>query len=141
MFIIWIIVFIVLSILELLTINLVSIWFATGALITAILSLFIEDELILYTTFAITSLISLILTRRITKKILVKDTIPTNTDRLIGKTGIVTKDITKTSYGEVKIDGKYWTAISNTKIDENKQVEIISIEGVKLKVKEVKEEN
>ena len=141
MFYTWLIVFITLSIIELITINLVSIWFAIGALITAILSIFINNEIILYSTFAITSLISLLLTRKITKKLSKKETIPTNLDRIIGKIGIATKEINKLSPGEVKIDGKYWSAISNSKIEKNKRVEILEIIGVKLKVKEVKEEN
>ena len=51
--------------------------------------------------------------------------------------GIVTQDIDKLKPGEVKVDGKMWTAISDKEIKKGKVVEILKIEGVKLKVKEI----
>lgn len=140
MFTCWLVIFIILLIIEIATINLVSIWFAIGALITAIFSLFIEDTLILSSIFAIVSILTLILTKGFVKKFSRKETIPTNIDRIIGKIGIVTKEISKLDPGEVKVEGKYWTAIASSKIKKDSQVEIIAIDGVKLKVKKVKEE-
>jgi len=55
--------------------------------------------------------------------------------------GIVTEEITKLEPGEVKVDGKKWSAISSKKIKVGSKVEILSIDGVKLNVKEVKEED
>ena len=55
--------------------------------------------------------------------------------------GIVTEEISKLNPGEVKVDGKRWTAISDKKIKKDSKVEILAIEGVKLLVKEVKEED
>ena len=141
MFTIWFSVFIILTIIELITINLVTIWFAIGALITMICTLFIDDTIILSSIFAFTSLLTLISTKSIIKNFSKKETIPTNADRIIGKTGIVTQDISPLEPGEVKIDGKYWSAISKNKILKNEKVKILSIEGVKLKVEKIKEEN
>ena len=61
----------------------------------------------------------------------------TNLDRVIGMTGVVTEEIRKNNPGEVKVDGKKWTAISKKKIEKDKDVKIIAIEGVKLIVEEV----
>ena len=46
--------------------------------------------------------------------------------------------INKLEPGEVKVDGKKWSAISNKKINVGSKVEILSIDGVKLLVKETK---
>ena len=55
--------------------------------------------------------------------------------------GVVTETITNNNVGEVKVDGKKWSAISTKKITTGSKVEILAIDGVKLKVKEIKEEN
>lgn len=141
MFNTWLIIFIILVVIELLTINLVTIWFAIGALVAAITSLFTNNKIILCSIFTIVSIISLVLTKEIIKRTKSEKTIATNLDRIIGKVGIVTKDITTLEPGEVKVDGKYWSAISTSKIKKNSTVEILSIDGVKLKVKMTKEKN
>ena len=50
--------------------------------------------------------------------------------------GIVTEEITKKRPGEVKVDGKKWTAISDKKIKIDSTVRVLEIDGVKLKVEE-----
>ena len=53
--------------------------------------------------------------------------------------GIVTEKITKKIPGEVKVDGKYWTAFSEETINVNESVEILEINSTKLKVKRMEE--
>lgn len=137
----WLILFVILIILELCTINLTTIWFAFGALLAYVTSLFFDNVLIQTTVFLIVSVATLIFTRPIVKKYLLKKPSRTNADMLIGKVGIVTKEIVKDNVGEVKIDGKYWSAKSNKKIKEGSKVEILSIEGVKLIVEKKEEDN
>jgi membrane protein implicated in regulation of membrane protease activity len=137
----WMIIFIVLILLELATINLVSIWFAIGSLASFILSFFVGNVAYQVAVFVGVSFISLLLTRNFVKKVKGNNIIPTNLDRVIGKIGIVTEEITKLEPGEVKVDGKKWSAIANKKIKVGSKVEILSIDGVKLNVKEVKEED
>ena len=136
----WMIVFLILVFVELATVNLVSIWFAVGALCSFIVSYFIDLIYIQIITFILVISISLLLTRRIVDKLKIKK-VATNLDRVIGKIGIVTVEITKLEPGEVKVDGKKWSAISTKKISVGSKVEILSIDGVKLKVKEIKEED
>ena len=62
----------------------------------------------------------------------------TNFDRIIGMEAIVTEEISKNKIGEVKVDGKRWSAYSDKKIKVGSTVRVLSIEGVKLKVIEVK---
>lgn len=136
----WMIVFLVLIFVELITVALVSIWFAIGALAAFLTSLIVDDIYIQLGVFIVVSSISLLLTRKIINKINNKK-VPTNLDRVIGKVGVVTEDITKLEPGEVKVDGKKWSAISTKKINVGSKVEILSIDGVKLKVKEIKEDD
>ena len=137
----WLILFVILIILELCTINLTTIWFAFGALLAYVTSLFFDNVIIQTTVFLVVSVATLIFTRPIVKNYLLKKPSRTNADMLIGKVGIVTKEIVKDNVGEVKIDGKYWSAKSNKKIKEGSKVEILSIEGVKLIVEKKEEDN
>ena len=64
---------------------------------------------------------------------------PTNLDMVVGKTGVVTEKIEKDGIGEVKVLGKKWSAYSDKEVEENSKVKVLSINGVKLKVEEIKE--
>lgn len=135
----WIIVFLVFTIIEIITINLVTIWFAIGAISAAIAALITDSVWIQLTIFFIASIITLIVTKPIKEKI-TKNTNPTNLDRVIGMTGIVTEDIEEDEVGEVKVDGKLWSAISedNQQIKKGQKVEILEIKSTKLIVKKNK---
>ncbi len=136
---VWLIFFVILVIIELITVNLVTIWFALGALITSLVSLYTTDTVILLAFFVITSLLLLILTKPVVKKLKVKKVVATNLDQVIGKTGIVSVPIEKDKIGEVKVLGKTWSAYSDKEISKDKKVKILSISGVKLKVEEKEE--
>lgn len=137
----WMIIFIALVLLELATVNLVSIWFALGALASFVLSFWVDNVTWQIALFVLVSFISLLLTRSFVNKIRGGKVVPTNLDRVIGQIGLVTEEINKLEPGEVKVDGKRWSAISSKKIKVGSKVEILSIDGVKLNVKEIKEEN
>jgi membrane protein implicated in regulation of membrane protease activity len=57
----------------------------------------------------------------------------TNVDSLIEQEAIVTKKITKFERGEIKIQGKYWTAVAenNEELKEDDNCIVIRFEGVK----------
>ena len=132
LWIIWLIVIIALSFLEAATVNLVSIWFIASALVSLILSFFELSFLIQFAVFVLLGVFLMITT----KPILPKD-IKTNFDRIIGMTGLVTEEITKNAIGEIKVDGKRWSAISTDKISAGENVIVESIDGVKCKVKKI----
>ncbi len=134
----WLIVVIILSVVECMTIDLVTIWYIASGLCTIVLSLFIDNFVIQFAFFTILGTILLITTKSFLKDVLKSKDIKTNFDRVIGMKGIVTEEINENSIGEVKVDGKRWSAISDKKIDLNKEVIILDIDGVKLKVEEVK---
>lgn len=135
----WLIFFIILVIVELITVNLVTIWFAFGALVTSLVSLYTTDTVILLAVFTLVSLLLLLITKPVVKKLKVKKVVATNLDQVIGKTGVVTETIAKDKIGEVKVLGKRWSAYSDREISKDKKVKILSISGVKLKVEEKEE--
>ncbi len=134
----WLIVAIVLSIIELGTISLVSVWFIVSALISLLLALFGFSLYIQIVNFVILGIILLIFTRKPLLKYLNKTKQKTNADRILDMTGLVTEEIDIDQPGEVKVDGKKWTAIAKEKIAKGKKVKILKIEGVKLLVEEEK---
>ena len=139
MTIFWFILFLVALVVELLTAGLVSIWFAIGALCTMGISYLTKNIVIQLLAFITISVLTLILTKPLIKKFKAFDVQPTNSDRVIGKLADVTKDITPNNFGEVKIFGEYWTAISEEKIKAGAKVRVKAIEGVKLIVEKEEE--
>ena len=108
-------IFIVLLLIEICTVNLVSIWFAIGALASLCVSVFTNNMLIQLIVFIVVSLIALIITKPLFKKMKVRHQ-STNLDRVVGMEGIVTEDISKFKIGEVKVDSKRWSAKSDEEI-------------------------
>ena len=137
----WLVLFIVLVFIELVTVNLVTIWFAIGSLVSFFVSLFTDNTSLQIGIFVVVSFIALLLTKKFVNKVKNKQIIPTNLDRVIGKIGIVTETISPLKIGEVKVDGKRWSAISDTEIKLNEKVKILAIDGVKLKCLRVEEKN
>ena len=135
--IIWLVIIGVLAFVEALTVNLVTIWFIASALVSLVLSFFKVKTSIQVAVFVILGVILLITTRKPLQNLVNKTKTRTNADRILDMEGIVTEDITKTEAGEVKVDGKKWTAIADKEIKKGSTVKILKIEGVKLIVEEV----
>lgn len=135
----WLILVIILSIIEISTVNLVTIWFVASGIITLGLSFIIKDSAILTTIFIILGLIFLVISRPIVNKLRNKDNTKTNLDRIIGSIAIVTEEISKNVVGEVKVDGKRWSAISKDKCLKGSTVKVLKIDGVKLIVEKESE--
>ena len=131
----WLIAFLVFLTIEMITINLVSIWFAIGAIVSMGLAYFTNNVLIQMIVFIVVSLVTLLITKPLVKKFKKVDFVPTNSDRVIGKVGEVTKRITPDEYGEVKVFGTLWTDFSDDVLNVGDKVIITNIEGVKLIVK------
>lgn len=139
MFYVWLLIIILLTIVEIITVNFVTIWFVASGLISLILSFFTDNFLLQVGVFTILGIILLLTTRPVVNKVIKKNNIPTNTDRIIGMKGIVTENISSTEYGEVKVDGKRWTAMSKEELSIGSIVKILKIDGVKLEVEKWEE--
>lgn len=134
----WIILAVVLGLFEAATVSLVSIWGAAAAVLCAVLSAFCVPAKIVSYTFVIATLVLVLLTRPLSKKLVGGRQTATNADRVIGAEGKVTKKIEKFSPGEVKVFGQIWTAESENgkEIEAENSVTVCEIKGVKLIVKE-----
>ena len=135
----WIITIIFLIFLEALSVNLTSVWFVISGIVSLILSFFIDSFIIQFSVFVILGVILLITTKPILKKFIKVNNEKTNLDRVIGMKGVVTSKIEPLSVGEVKVDGKRWSAISDSVIEQNEIVEVLKIDAVKLIVKKEEE--
>lgn len=131
----WFIIFIVLLIIEIFTVNLVTIWFAIGALAAIISTYFTDNLIIQISIFIVVSILMLIILKPLTKRFRNKKAVATNLDRVIGMEAIVTEEISKNKIGEVRVDGKKWSAVADEKIPVDTVVRVQKIEGVKLIVK------
>ena len=136
----WLVVVVLLAIIEASTVNLVSIWFVISGLVALIVSLFTEAFYIQFGVFVLLGIILLVITKPAMNKMLKEKETKLNLERIIGMEGIVTEEIEKNKIGEVKVDGKLWSAISDVKTPVNSVVKAVSIEGVKLVVEKVQEE-
>ena len=91
--------------------------------------------------FVVVSGILVIATRPIIKKFNSKEDIPTNSDRLIGMTRVITKKVVGEEKGEIKVNYQKWTAIcKNEEVFEVGEKALVRyIDGNKLIVEKVNE--
>ena len=137
--VIWLGLFVLFLVIEIITMGLTTIWFAGGALIAflvAILGLGPEVQIVV---FAIVSLILLSVTRPLAMKYFNQDRQKTGAELLIGQKALVLEDIdTLAAKGRVEVRGQEWAAKTDApdgKIPKNTVVVIEGIQGVKLIVK------
>jgi membrane protein implicated in regulation of membrane protease activity len=136
----WLLLAVLLIIVEAISFNLITTWFAIGAVAAMFVSLILPTNLtVQIITFIIVSLLVLATIRNFAVNKLKAGHIKTNVSSLIGKKGVVTKTIESYVNGEVKLEGNYWTAksVDGTTIEANSVVEILEISGVKLIVKTI----
>lgn len=133
---VWLGVTVVFALIEAATVQLTTIWFAAGAFISMLLTLFgVKSIPIQILVFAVVSLASLIATRPLVKKVINSKKQPTNADMNIGETGVVTEEIDNiNAVGTVSLKGTLWTArsLDGSVIEKDELVKVIRIEGVKL---------
>lgn len=133
----WFCLFLVLLILEIMTINLVSVWFAIGAVFAFFTSLLMDNFLVELFVFIIVSIIVLVITKPFLKRVKMKRKESMNADRIIGQNALVVKDIRKYELGEVKVLGNIWTAISDEEFSMGEEVIVDKIDGVKVWVRKI----
>ena len=140
MIIIWFVIIIVAALIEMNTMDLTSIWFSVGALVAFILSLAQVGMTLQIVAFIVVSVGFIVFLRPVVKNYFKTNSISTNSDRLVGKVATCTKPIGVGERGEVKIDGKYWLAVTSgdEEIEIDEKVEVLAIEGVKLIVDKIR---
>jgi len=134
----WTILAILLTVAEGLTMGLTTIWFAIGALAALVAAALHLNIVVQVVVFILVSVLSLIYTRPIAMRVLKIGATKTNAASLIGRKGIVQKEILPFATGQVKVNGQIWTAKGideEVEIPIGEEVLIKRIDGVKLIVK------
>ncbi len=135
----WLIILAVLIFIEMMTLGLTTIWFAGGALVAFIVSLFIDNLMIELFVFVVVSIILLYFTRPIVIKYFNSKRSRTNYEGVIGKEALVTIGIDNiNAVGQVTVDGQVWSArsLEGNVIEKGTKIKIQGISGVKLIVTE-----
>lgn len=130
----WLSVAVVFGVIEIATVNFYTIWLSISAILVMILSFFVPDLVVQIVVFAIVSLLLVLLSEKIIKKVIFnsKDNIPMNVDAMRGKHGIVISRIRNDrGEGVVKIGGVSWSArsVDGEEVPENTKIQVVRIEG------------
>ena len=137
----WLVAMVLFLVLEAVSVNIVSVWFAFGALAALITGLAGGEIWLQLTVFLAVSGITLALLRPIARKLTAPTTPRTNVDALIGSAGYVTAALDNlSSQGQVKLGGMPWSARSTSgdPIAEGSLVRVDKVEGVKVYVSPVR---
>ena len=133
--IMWLLLIIAFVVIEALTAQMLCIWFAGGALVALVSSLFDMPLGFQITAFAVLSVALLVLTRPVVKKMSRGPRVRTNADRVIESIAVVTEEIDNLkSLGAVTVGGKVWSARAKgeSPIPVGARVIVLAIEGVKV---------
>lgn len=134
--IMWIVLAVVFAVIEAVTFQIVTLWFAVGAVGAIIANVLGASSLIQLIVFVAVSILTLVIARPYLKKFTKTKVQPTNADVCIGKQAVVTEEINNTlGTGQAKIRGIVWTARSEDEgavIPKDTLVTVKRIEGVKL---------
>ncbi|MDD4815997.1 MAG: NfeD family protein [Clostridia bacterium] len=135
---IWTIIIAVSLVVEFATMQLVSVWLALGALVGLVLALIggigIEVQIVVAVLIAVGSIIGL---RKFALKFLNNKSEDQKAEMLIGKKSKIVEEIDNENFGTIKINGVLWTAYADKKILKNEEVEVVEVNGNKLKVKKI----
>ena len=132
---IWLGAMVALCVLEAVTIAMICIWYAGGALVAlfaAMLGASVPAQIII--CLAVGTVLMLVFRKWVIAKVNTRRE-RTNSDRVIGELAFVTEAIdNRQGIGAVKVQGKEWSARADSgeAIEKDVQVKILRIEGVRL---------
>ena len=106
-----------------------------GAFVTAICSVFTVPLWAQWVIFIMVSLVSIYTLRPLARKYLKNHEKKSNVDALIGKKAQITETINPPALGLIKIEGEVWRAEASENIEKGALVEVVAVEGTRLKVR------
>lgn len=138
---IWICIIVGTLVLEVITMDVVSIWFTIGAIVPLILSATNacgwELQVILFIVISAALILSL---RKVTMKYLFKNSNEkTNLDAIVGKKYRLLEKTDFETLGSIKINGVVWSVagVNQETIEKDELVEVVKVAGNKLQVKKI----
>ncbi len=133
---IWIAVIVLAIIVEILTDQLIAIWFIPGAAVGVILAFADVDTIWQVLIFLVATVIGIAVGKTLLSKKLRKTSTKTNIDAIIGERCIVTERIDNyAGCGQAKVKGQVWSARGvgeNDVFEVGEALHVVAIEGVKL---------
>ena len=135
--VVWLILLVVFIAAEAATVQLVSVWFAVGALAAMVVSLLGGELWLQVVVFFILSIAWPVAKKRLKPKV-----VATNADALVGRLCTVTEEIDPIEGGRVRLGDVTWSARSENgdRISAGARVRVLNIQGAKVFVEEVKKE-
>lgn len=136
----WLIVCGVCLITEIFTVSFLMFFPGVGAFLAFLAALLGASITVQSIIFVVSSALMIIFIRPLVTKFFKTKDVKMNSDALIGKKGIVLKDIKGTEkVGQVKVSGEVWSAVTeeDKEILKDSKITVLAISGVKLIVKEV----
>ncbi len=135
----WLFLFVLFLVIEIISLGLTTIWFALGAIVAYVITLFTHSWLLEFIAFLLVSVLSFLYTRPIAIKYFNFKRTATNIETLVGQNALVLETIDSLhNTGKVEVHGQEWSAKSTNPsmiLEKGKVVIIEGIEGVKLVVK------
>lgn len=135
LWIVWLALFVILLVVEAMGPGLVCLWFAFGALVAFVLNLCGASLTVQVVTFAVSSLVFVVLLRPLAKRYVNDRKTATNADAILGREGVVVQEIDAVKgTGQVKAQGQLWTARGADAgvLQPGTPVRVLRIEGAKL---------
>ena len=132
--IIWLVLMVGFLVAEAVTVTMVSLWFAAGALVALLVSLLHLKIWIQITLFILVSGVLLACLRPMVRRHFTPSLTRTNVDAIVGTKGVVTVEIDNVcAAGQVKLNGMEWSARSadGSIIPAGTLIRVDRIEGVK----------
>ena len=136
----WLIVCGLCLILEIFTVGFLLFFPGVGAFLAFITALLGANITIQIIVFALSTTLMILFIRPLVAKFFKTKDVQMNSNALIGKSGIVLKDIIgEDTVGQVKVQGEIWSAIcaKDVEIKKDTKITVKAISGVKLIVEEV----
>ena len=141
---IWLGLFILLLVIEIITVGLTTIWFAAGALAALAANVLGANLIIQIIIFLAVSVVLLIFTRPWAEKHLNRKRVRTNYEREIGKVIRITEKVDNLDQtGKSVVDGQEWTVRSRNDSDifeAGALARVVAVSGVKLIIEKCEEE-
>lgn len=135
---IWSIVLISTLLIEILTVNFISIWFSVGSLVSIFISVFEKNYWVSIIVFPLVSLFFISICFPIYMKYK-KNFSKIDINSLVGIKSILLKDSNEYKLGEIKIGNTIYQTKSETLIKKDTLVQVKAIQGNKLLIEEVSE--
>ena len=133
----WLALFVVALIIEIVSADMISIWFALASIPSFIIALLDGHIVVQIVSFIFFTAILLILTRPVVKKYLKTNEIKTNVDAMVGMTVTVIKDIRPDEIGRVVVRAIDWAAMSKETILVGEHARVLDVDGNKLIVEKI----